>query len=405
MAEVNQPFPEHVAVTVTESRFQALRRFAAQALADDELSIEPASADASFRSYWRVGRGALSGGGPSADPPRSIAPSGAPTGAFPRSGDPTGGAATCIIMDAPPDREDIGPWLEIAGRLRSAGLHAPAVFAEDRAQGFVLIEDLGARTYLPELDEAQVDALYADALDALIRMQTAVDVAGLPAYDRERLITEMELMPEWLLKRHFGFTPSCEDWDIIEAAFTFLVHAALEQPRAFVHRDYHSRNLLKCRDSSFVIRDSTGQAGRKILANPGIIDFQDAVIGPVTYDLVSLLRDCYVEWDAERVDGWMESHRERLRHAHLIGPEIDITRFRRWFDPMGMQRHIKVLGIFCRLWYRDGKAQYLADLPRVWHYTLDIARRYPELVDFAELLERARGERDIALPNPADHPA
>jgi aminoglycoside/choline kinase family phosphotransferase len=303
-------------------------------------------------------------------------------------------------MDAPPDREDIDPWLDIARRLRDAGLHAPEVYAEDRAQGFVLIEDLGARTYLPELDDASADALYADALDALLRMQTAVDVAGLPDYDRGRLVTEMELMPEWLLSRHFGFTPGCGEWDVIEAAFTFLVHAAQEQPRAFVHRDYHSRNLLICGDSGFGIRDSDEQAGLKALATPGIIDFQDAVVGPITYDLVSLLRDCYIEWDAARVDGWMERHRERLRAAHVIGPEIDITRFRRWFDLMGVQRHVKVLGIFCRLHYRDGKAQYLGDLPLVWRYTLDVARRYPELVDFADLLQRARGDRDITQARP-----
>ena len=148
-------------------------------------------------------------------------------------------------------------------------------------------------------------------------------------------------------------------------------------------------------------RESEEQADPNILASPGIIDFQDAVVGPITYDLVSLLRDCYIEWDAARVDGWMESHRERLRAAHRIGPEIDITRFRRWFDLMGVQRHVKVLGIFSRLHYRDGKSQYLGDLPLVWRHTLDVARRYPELVDFAELLQRARGDRDIAQPIPA----
>lgn len=151
-------------------------------------------------------------------------------------------------------------------------------------------------------------------------------------------------------------------------------------------------------------REPGEQADPNILASPGIIDFQDAVVGPITYDLVSLLRDCYIEWDAARVDGWMESHRERLRAAHRIGPEVDITRFRRWFDLMGVQRHVKVLGIFCRLHYRDGKTQYLGDLPLTWRYTLDVARRYPELVDFADLLERARGERDIAQPNPDGEP-
>ena len=285
------------------------------ALADGADDIRPASADASFRSYWRV----------------------------------TGNGPTRIVMDAPPDREDIGPWLDVDARLRRAGVHAPEVLAVDRDNGFVLMEDLGTRTYLPELDERSVDALYGDALDALLRMQSTVDVAGLPAYDRGRLVAEMELLPEWFLRRHLGYAPECEEWDVIEAAFTFLVQAALEQPRAFVHRDFHSRNLL------VLERDG-----------PGVIDFQDAVSGPIAYDLVSLLRDCYIEWDAERVDGWVEAHRLCLRQAHLLGTDVDAARFRRWFDLIGLQRHVKVLGIFCRLWYRDGKTQYLGDLPLVW---------------------------------------
>jgi aminoglycoside/choline kinase family phosphotransferase len=361
-------------------RAEALRKFVHATLADAVHDIRPASADASFRSYWRV----------------------------------TGNGPTRIVMDAPPGKEDIAPWLDVAARLRQAGVHAPEVFAVDPGQGFVLMEDLGTRTYLPELEDASVDALYADALDALLRMQSTVDVAGLPPYDRGRLVAEMELLPEWFLRRHLGFAPECDEWDVIEAAFTFLVHAAQEQPRAFVHRDFHSRNLLICRDSGSGIGDSDEQVARKpvqspgvapgMISSPGIIDFQDAVIGPVTYDLVSLLRDCYIEWEAERVDGWVEAHRLRLRHAHLLGTDVDATRFRRWFDLTGLQRHIKVLGIFCRLWYRDGKAQYLADLPLVWRYALDVARRYPELAAFAVLLERALGGRDITQPR-ADVPA
>lgn len=329
-----------------------LRRFLTHSLQHDDYSIEPASADASFRSYWRV---TLADGSAS------------------------------IVMDAPPDKEDISSWLDIGERLRDAALHSPCVSAVDRHQGFVLMEDLGARTYLPELDDASADALYADALGALLRMQTHVATDGLPVYDRTRLVAEMELLPEWFLKRHLGFTPECEEWDVIEAAFTFLIHAALEQPRAFVHRDYHSRNLLIVEQES-----------------PGIIDFQDAVVGPITYDLVSLLRDCYIEWDSERVHNWVEDHRLRLRHAGLIDTGIDATRFQRWFDLMGLQRHLKVLGIFCRLWYRDGKAQYLGDLPLVWRYAIAVARKYPELSDFIDLLERALGERDITKPLAAE---
>ncbi|WP_395683412.1 aminoglycoside phosphotransferase family protein [Dokdonella sp.] len=343
-------------MTRTPERMDALRRFAAGASGSNRIEVEPASADASFRSYWRV----------EAD-----------------------GHPARVVMDAPPDKEDIGPWLDIGRRLRAAGLHAPAVLAVDREQGFVLMEDLGSRTYLPALNDATVDALYADALDALLRMQTHIGTDGLPAYDRDRLVAEMELLPEWFLARHLDYTPTCEEWDVIEAAFTFLVHAALEQPRAFVHRDYHSRNLL--------ITDDEGAPGldRPALPNPAIIDFQDGVSGPISYDLVSLLRDCYIEWPPQRIDGWVEAYRQRLRHARIIDADVDQTRFRRWFDLIGVQRHLKVLGIFCRLWYRDGKPQYLADLPLVWRYVTTVASGYPQLETFVALLERARGGRDI----------
>lgn len=347
---------------MTQSRRDARRDFAEAALGARGLDIEPASADASFRSYWRVRQ-------------------------------PSTSTSTCIVMDAPPEREDLGSWLDVGARLRAAGLHAPAVLAVDRAQGFVLMEDLGTRIYLPTLDDSSVDGLYADAFKALVRMQGSVDGAGLPPYDRTLLIAELELLPEWFLARHLGITPSCDEWDVIEAAFTFLIHAAMEQPRVFVHRDFHSRNLL-------VVEADSGSSAMPTLSSPGIIDFQDAVIGPITYDLASLLRDCYVEWDIERVDAWMESCRECLRHSHLIGPDVNTALFRRWFDLAGLQRHLKVLGIFCRLWYRDGKPQYLADLKLVWHYAITVARRYPELSQFVALLERARGDRDLVQPRP-----
>jgi N-acetylmuramate 1-kinase len=316
-------------VTPSVDRQTALRQFVQASLGDKRFALSRASEDASFRSYWRVQ---------------------AEAGAAPSS---------WILMDAPPDKESLDTWLDIDARLRKAGLHAPEIFAVDRAQGFVLMEDLGARTYLPELDLDSVEALYADALDALLRMQRSVDVSGLPEYDRQRLTAEMELLPEWFLQRHLGYTISRDEWGIIKAAFTFLVEAAEEQPRAFVHRDFHSRNLM-------IVEPAGTGAHPGIVPNPAIVDFQDAVIGPLTYDLVSLLRDCYVEWDVEHVEGWVESYRLRLQAAHLIGIEISPARFSRWFDLMGLQRHVKVLGIFCRLWYRDGKRQYLGDLPLCW---------------------------------------
>jgi N-acetylmuramate 1-kinase len=339
-------------MTPNPPRADALRAFAEKALAATSLAIEPASADASFRSYWRV----------------------------------RGGDRTYVVMDAPPDKEDIGPWLDVGARLRGAGLHAPEIHAVDRAQGFVLMEDLGDRMYLAELDERSVDALYGDALDALIRMQTHVDAAGLPDFDEAFVARELELMPEWFLVRHLGHAIDCDEWDVIELAFRALIRAVRAQPQAFMHRDYHSRNLI------VVAHDHAGSAA---LASPGIIDFQGAMTGPIAYDLASLLRDCYIAWDAERVVGWTDAFRERLRHAHLIDAHTDAARFRRWFDLAGLQRHVKVLGIFCRLWYRDGKAHYLADLPLTFRYVVSVARRYAELAPLADLLERALGDRDI----------
>lgn len=342
-------------------RSAARRDFAQTALGDARIRVESASEDASFRSYWRISR-------------ISTGPANLPT---------------CIVMDAPPEKEDLSPWLDIGTRLRRAGLHTPEILAVDRRQGFVMMEDLGTRTYLPELDHERVGVLYADAIDALLRMQTRVDVTGLPEYDHQRLLEEMALCPHWLLERHLGVIPDGAGRDVIDRAFAFLALAAAEQPRAFVHRDYHSRNLL--------VIDRTAQStDTDFLASPGIVDFQDAVVGPITYDLVSLLRDCYVEWDAQRVDGWLEAYWMRLQATHLLGRDVGLAAMTRWFDLMGLQRHIKVLGIFCRLWYRDGKARYLADLPLVWRYTLRIARRYPELDAFADLLERALGDRNIA---------
>jgi aminoglycoside/choline kinase family phosphotransferase len=316
-----------------------------QALADPDAPLERASNDASFRSYWRS---------------RSA-------------------GRTWVLMDAPPDKEDIRPWLDVAARLSRAGVHVPEIQAADAERGFVLMEDLGDRLLLPELDDASADRLYGEAMDAIVRMQLHADTTGLPAYDEARLVAEMELMPEWLLKRHLGYTPECEEWDVVESAFRALEASARAQPQAFVHRDYHSRNLLV--------------TGRD---DPGVIDFQDAVLGPVTYDLVSLLRDCYIAWPQARVEAWVESHRLRLADAGFAvpGPEA----FLRAFDLMGLQRHIKVLGIFCRLWYRDGKAGYLQDLPLVWRYTRDVGRRHAETAPLVDLLERVIGPRDLTVP-------
>lgn len=316
---------------------------------DPSLRLEPASADASFRSYWR----GQSGG-------RSV-----------------------IVMDSPPELDNPQPWLDIGARLAGAGLHVPEVYAADIGTGLLMIEDLGTRTYLPELDDGSVDALYGDALDALLRMQMHVDTRGLPSFDRAWQTMEMELMPTWLFEKHLGVTLDCGEWDTVEAAFTVVLNDLATQPLAFMHRDYHSRNLLVCPGN-----------------NPGIIDFQGAMSGPLTYDLASLLRDCYIVWDDERVTGWVEAYRLRLLHAHLVGENVDGDTFMRWFDMAGLQRHIKVLGIFCRLRYRDGKPGYLDDLPRVLDYVLRVARRHHELGEFADLLDRHTAGRDITRAQP-----
>ncbi len=329
-------------MTAADPRLAALHRWLQQDLAHDFARIEVASADASFRRYFRV-----SG----------------------RDG------ASQIAMDAPPDKEDIGPYLRVAGLLADVGVHVPRVYATDLAQGFVLLEDLGATPYLTGLADARrVEPLYADALGALACIAArGRDVASLlPPYDAPTLEREMALMPEWFCARHLRLELDSEERGLLCAAFDFLVAEALAQPRVFVHRDYHSRNLMVM------------AAG-----NPGIIDFQDALQGPIGYDPVSLLKDCYIRWPRARVEGWLRAYRARLAAAGFAaGTGSSEREFLRWFDLIGVQRHIKVLGIFARLWYRDAKIGYLADLPLTLDYVRDTCARYPELDPLARWLER-----------------
>jgi len=320
----------------SDSRLALLTRWVVEDLGFTGSRIEPASVDASFRRYFRLTRDADS----------------------------------YIVMDAPPDKEALAPFVGVARTLKEVGLNVPLVLARDMEQGLLLLSDLGTRQYLDELAaESQVDRLYGDALQALLRMQTggAAAARALPPYDRALLLREMQLMPEWFLGRHLGANVD-GDRGMLDRLFETLVNSALAQPKTFVHRDYHSRNLLVTED-----------------ANPGILDFQDAVYGAVTYDLVSLLKDCYIAWPAERVNDWALQYRERLLGAGFaLG--ADEREFIRWFDLMGLQRHIKVLGIFARLYYRDGKAGYLGDLPRVLAYTRAAAALYPETAEFADYI-------------------
>lgn len=325
-----------------DARLQQLERWLASVFGDDQFSIAVASADASFRRYFRV----------------------------------THRGETSIAMDAPPDKEDMEPYVRIAGMLVDVGVNAPRVLHRNFAEGFLLNSDLGSRTYLAELaDRTRADGLYADALTALIRMQArgARSARALPAYDAAVLQREMALFPEWFCGRHLNLKLDAGETKMLAETFELLIAEALVQPAVFVHRDYHSRNLM--------VTDG-GVTG----ANPGILDFQDALHGPITYDLVSLLRDCYIEWPPERVRAWVAQFREQAAAARLEVGE-DLEQFQRWFDFMGVQRHLKVLGIFARLFHRDGKPGYLQDLPLTLAYVRRVVASYRELERLEQFID------------------
>ncbi|AOV16416.1 aminoglycoside phosphotransferase [Acidihalobacter aeolianus] len=302
-------------------------------VAPGSRDLRPASGDASFRRYFRL--------------------------------DTDGGPR--IAMDAPPAQEQLAPFLEVTARLAAAGVHVPQVHAADADLGFVLLDDLGTRHYLDALDADNVDALYGDALDALVRI-AAADSAGLPDYDHALLAREMALFPDWLLDRHLGLTLDGAQRTTLDAVCEALIASALAQPQIFVHRDYHARNLMLTEEH-----------------NPGVLDYQDAVRGPLAYDLVSLVRDAYLSWPEARVRGWALAYRDRAVAAGLCAPTADDD-FLRAFDLMGVQRQLKVLGIFARLWHRDGKPGYLSDLPRVLAYVEAVAPRHPETAPLAALI-------------------
>jgi len=274
-------------------------------------------------------------------------------------------------MDAPPEHEDCKPFIHVAALFGATGVNVPKVLAQDLAQGFLLLTDLGPTTYLAELqrDPARADALYRDALGALIRIQAGTRPGQLPVYDRALLLREMQLLPEWYIARHKGVTLDDRQRATLEAAFETLLANNLAQPQVYVHRDYHSRNLM------------VGAPGA-----PGILDFQDAVLGPITYDLVSLLKDAYIEWEEERVLDWCIRYWEAARKAGLP-VQAEFGDFYRDFEWMGLQRHLKVLGIFARLNYRDGKANYLNDIPLVMHYTRRACARYAAFTPLLRLLD------------------
>jgi aminoglycoside/choline kinase family phosphotransferase len=275
-----------------------------------------------------------------------------------------------IVMDAPPDKEDCGPFIDIAQRLQKSGLNAPRIIASNHEQGFLLLTDLGSQLYLPACTETQVDGLYGDAIQALIVMQKNVSSEGLPLYDHRLLHTEMDLFTNWLVDKHLKLSLSTPVRASLESCFELLSSSALSQPQVFVHRDYHSRNLM-------IVPDN----------NPGILDFQDAVKGAITYDLVSLLRDCYIAWPLERVQTWAKGYYTLAQQAGIL-KNVEEAQFVRWFDLMGIQRHLKASGIFARLYHRDGKSGYLKDIPRTLNYIVEVSANYPELSSLHQLVSQ-----------------
>jgi len=274
-----------------------------------------------------------------------------------------------IVMDAPPDKEDCRPFIKVAALLRDAGLHAPRILAQDLEQGFLLLTDLGMQTYLDVLTPETADALFTDAIAALIRWQLASQIGVLPTYDERLLARELNLFTQWYLSKHLGVVLDAESQARWEAVRALLIESALAQPCVYVHRDYMPRNLM--------VSDP----------NPGVLDFQDAVFGPVTYDAVCLFKDAFISWPEERVDQWSRQYWERGRAAGLP-VHASFADFRRAFDWMGLQRHLKVLGIFARLTHRDSKPGYTRDTPRFVHYVMTIAARYGELAPLTHLFEQ-----------------
>ncbi|TRZ64503.1 MAG: aminoglycoside phosphotransferase [Rhodocyclaceae bacterium] len=314
------------------------------------FSLAPASADASFRRYFRV--------------------------TFQHGPED---ARTCIVMDAPPSRENCAPWLQVRRRLQDAGVHVPDVLALDLEQGFLLISDLGSTPYLAALQQRsaqnqaqEIRALYADAIDALMRIQSSGRHDELPVYSRALLQREMDLFADWYVAKHLGMELSDSQREVLHQTFERILAVNLGEPQVFVHRDYHSRNLM--------LIDSPGHD------NPGVIDFQDAVFGPISYDLVSLFKDAYVEWEEEQTLDWLIRYWEKARKANLP-VRADFGEFHRDYEWMGAQRHLKILGIFARLFHRDGKDGYLKDMPLVAKYLRLTCERYRGLGPLLKLLD------------------
>ncbi|HSG92121.1 MAG TPA: phosphotransferase, partial [Methylotenera sp.] len=304
-----------------DQRYLQIQQWLQTIFTDQQFTLTSASSDASFRRYFRVN---------TAD-------------------------KSWIVMDAPPVHEDIKPFIRIGKLLAAHQLPVPVIFQQNLEQGFLLLSDLGNTAFLSVLNQDSVQGLYKQAIDCIVQMQLISKPADLPAYDAQLLGTELALFDQWFLGRHLGL----EKPDFIDDLYSFLITEAQQQPQAFVHRDYHSRNLMLQSDGS-----------------PGIIDFQDAVWGPVTYDLVSLLRDVYIQWPPSQVMDFVSYYRQQAIQHHILDQSVSMPQIQRWFDFIGLQRHLKILGIFCRLNYRDNKPNYLNDLALTLNYVYEVCSQY-----------------------------
>jgi len=326
----------------SDIRLEAIKQWIRSDLGFKNFTIETASADASFRRYFRL----------CLDNDDSF-----------------------IIMDAPPEKEDCKPFVTIARLLESAGVHAPHIYDFNAAQGFMRLADLGSTAYLDKINSINANALYSDAIQAIVQMQTIE--AELPAYDEALLQFEMSLFKDWFLEKHLNIYLDDAQCAVLDKTFKYLSNAALSQKQVFVHRDYHSRNLM-------IIENDTANKNPDVnnpdVNNPGVIDFQDAVQGSACYDLVSLIKDCYIAWPRDQLLHWIDTYLEFTPLA------FQREEFIKSFDLMGLQRHIKVAGIFCRLNYRDAKSNYLNDIPLTLAYIFDAIDRYAELSEFKDLL-------------------
>jgi aminoglycoside/choline kinase family phosphotransferase len=329
-------------------RDQLVTDWVASRFPDQSVQITPASADASFRRYFRL-----------------TWPDG----------------TTRILMDAPPEKEDCKPFIHVAGLLAKADLAAPRILDQDLENGFLVLTDLGRIGYLDALnaDLSLADMLMRPVLDVLVQWQLASKASTLPPYDATLLRRELDLFPEWFIGRHLGYQLNDSEKSMLDRTFKYLINSALAQPKVFVHRDFMPRNLMLVESAARL--------------TPGIIDFQDAVYGPISYDVVSLFRDAFISWEEEQEIDWVVRYWEKARAAGLP-VRTDFGDFWRDYELMGLQRHLKVLGIFCRLKYRDGKEKYSEDLPRFMNYARKTAHRYVQLKPLLNLLDTLEGNTE-----------